>query len=238
MNKNLTHLAFIIDGSGSMAPLQSDTIGGFNRIMEEQRKATCESHATLVIFSNATHEVFTDIDAKHARDLTTESYVPAGGTALLDAMGYTIDRLGKLFADTPEAKRPGKVCVTIITDGEENASREYDLAKIKTMVERQREKYSWEFVFLGANIDAFAAAQSYGINTKNAYAFSSSKKGLVATSSVVGSALRGYSQGSVAQMDGMLDVRGVSPDLIAQATPGGVAVAMPPEKAKRRGKKA
>lgn len=220
MNKNLTHLAFIIDASGSMAPLQSDTIGGFNRILHEQRQASGESHVTLVTFNAFTREVFTDIDAKHVRDLSTDSYVPAGGTALIDAMGETIDRLGRLFAATPEAERPGKVLITIITDGAENSSREYTLDQIKKTVERQRREYSWELVFLGANIDAFAAAQSYGINTQNAYAFASSKQGLSASYSAVSSSLRGYTEGSSATMDSM-DLSDVSPDLIARATPSG-----------------
>lgn len=165
-------------------------------------------------------EVFTGIDAKHVRDLSTDSYMPVGSTALIDAMGATIDRLGKLFASTPEAERPGKVCVTIITDGAENASKKYTLSEVKTMVERQRREYSWEFVFLGANIDAFSAAQSYGINTQNAYAFSAFKKGLSASYGVVSSSLRGYAQGSSATMDSM-DLSEVSPDLIAKATPSG-----------------
>lgn len=219
MNKNLTHLAFIIDASGSMEPLKDDTIGGFNSILAEQRKATGESQITLVTFDNVTREVFTGIDAKHVADLSTDSYLPLGGTALIDAMGLTIDRLGKLFAATPEAERPGKILITIITDGAENSSRRYTLDQIKKMVERQRYEYSWEFVFLGANIDAFAAAQSYGINTQNAYGFSSSKKGLAASYNVVGSSLRSYSEGNAATMDSLLDLKDAPADLISQATP-------------------
>lgn len=217
MNKSLTHLAFIIDASGSMQPLRDDTIGGFNRILGEQRKASGKSDVTLVTFNTGTREVFTAVDAKHVKDLSHESYAPDGGTALLDAIGMTIDRLGALFAKTPEAKRPGKVCIVIITDGEENSSREYKLAQIRTMVERQREKYNWEFVYVGANVDAFSEAGSMGINTSNAYNYTSSSVGTQAVYGAMSSSLRSYSGGSSAQVDGLVDVKGVSPALMSKA---------------------
>ncbi len=219
MNKNLTHLAFIVDASGSMEPLRADTIGGFNQMLEEQRKATGESQITLVTFNTETREVFTGTDVKHVKNLSNDSYFPAGGTALLDAIGETIDRLGKLFAKTPEAKRPGKVLMVIITDGEENSSKTYELAKIKKMVEHQRNAYAWEFVFLGANIDAFATAESYGINTNNAYSYQSSRVGTQAVYGIMSKSLHSYTRGASSQMNGVLNVRGASPDLIAVAKP-------------------
>lgn len=163
MNNKLTHVAFIIDKSGSMAPYQKDTIGGFNRMIADQRKTGNRVEVTLVTFDTEHRMVFKALDVEHVKDLSEATYAPSGGTALLDAVGITIDKLGKHFAGLSESRRPGKVLFVIITDGEENSSRKFTKAQVQEKVKHQTEKYSWAFTYIGANVDAFHEAQSLGL---------------------------------------------------------------------------
>jgi len=162
-NPNLTAIAVVLDRSGSMGGLEEATIAGLNQFLRGQRAAEGQTLLTLVQFDDQ-YEVNRDLaDLKVVPDLTRADYQPRGSTALLDAVGRTITDLGNQLAAMPEATRPGKVIVVIQTDGFENASREYNYARIQDMITHQREKYAWDFVFLGANQDAIASGAALGI---------------------------------------------------------------------------
>ncbi|MGG3467626.1 vWA domain-containing protein [Neobacillus pocheonensis] len=177
MNKNLTEIIFLLDRSGSMGGLESDTIGGFNAFIERQIQLEGETIVTTVLFDDHYEILWNGIDAKNAR-LTDKDYYVRGCTALLDAVGKTILDVGYRLSHTNEEKRPGKVIFVITTDGLENASREFTYKKVKELIQHQQEKYNWEFIFLGANIDAEQEADSLGINMENAYSFEASEKGV------------------------------------------------------------
>ena len=163
MKNNLSELVFILDKSGSMAGLESDTIGGFNSMLKKQKAVDGECRITTVLFDN-TYELLHDrIDIRAVSGVTDKEYQVGGSTALLDAIGRTIHKISTVQKNTADEYRADKVMFVIITDGEENASREYSAEMVKTQIERQKEKYSWEFVFLGANIDAVQTAGRFGI---------------------------------------------------------------------------
>lgn len=173
MKNNLTELVFILDKSGSMAGLESDTIGGYNSMLKKQQLEPDEATVTTVLFDDDYELLHDRINIKGIRPVTEHDYFVGGCTALLDAIGKTIHKIGNAQRHTSEAERAEKVMFVITTDGMENASREYSYEKIKAMVERQQQKYGWEFIFLGANIDAFDTAQRMGIGrdrTANYYA--------------------------------------------------------------------
>lgn len=177
MNRNVTEIIFLLDRSGSMAGLESDTIGGFNSLIERQCKQEGETRLTAVLFDDQYEVLWNGIDANSAK-LTENEYYVRGGTALLDAIGKTIVDVGLRLSQTTEEKRPGKVLVVITTDGMENASREFTYKKIKELITHQQEKYQWEFLFIGANIDAAKEADSIGINIESAYNFEASAEGV------------------------------------------------------------
>ena len=163
MKKNSTELVFILDKSGSMAGLENDTIGGFNSMLEKQRKVDGECRITTVLFDNRYELLHDRIDIRAVSPMTDREYQVGGSTALLDAIGQTVHKLAAVQKNTAEEYRAEHVMFVIITDGEENSSREYSAQKVKTMIEEEREKYGWEFVFLGANIDAVETAGRFGI---------------------------------------------------------------------------
>ena len=163
MKKNLTELVFILDRSGSMAGLEADTIGGFNAMLEKQRKEPGEAVISTVLFDNETEVIHDRIPLDRVPRLTEKEYYVRGCTALLDAVGGAIHHIGNVHKYAREEDRPEKTLFVITTDGLENASRHYTYDKVKTMIERQREKYGWEFLFLGANIDAAREAARFGI---------------------------------------------------------------------------
>ncbi|MEE3380597.1 MAG: vWA domain-containing protein [Succiniclasticum sp.] len=163
MKQNLTELVFILDKSGSMTGLEKDTIGGFNSMLEKQKKVDGECRVTTVLFDNRYELLHDRIDLQAVQPLTEKDYETGGSTALLDAIGRTIHKIGTAQRHTADAYRAAHVLFVIITDGEENSSREYTSRKVKEMIERQKSKYGWEFVFLGANIDAVATAEEFGI---------------------------------------------------------------------------
>jgi len=168
MNKNLTEIAYILDRSGSMEPLKESAISGFNSFLKDQQETSGEANLTLVLFDDEylLHADHTPI--QEVRPLDASTYVPRSMTALLDAIGRTIDNIGKKLAKTPEKDRPGKVIIAIYTDGYENASTDYTVQKIAKMIRHQTDNYDWEFLFLAANEDAIATAADYGIDSKNA----------------------------------------------------------------------
>lgn len=178
MNKNLTELVFILDKSGSMSGLENDTIGGFNSMLQKQKNEAGDALITTVLFDN-TYELLHDrVDIKNVNNITKNEYFVGGSTALLDAMGRTINYIGKTIADIDKDNHPSKVIFVIITDGMENSSREFSAKKIKSMVEHQKTKYSWEFIFLGANIDAVKTAENIGIDEDRTSNFCADSEGI------------------------------------------------------------
>jgi len=171
MNPNLTEIAFILDRSGSMQGMVEPAIAGFNLLLAAQKTAPGEARFTLVLFDNEYLVPVNSVPIAEVPELTTATFVPRGSTALLDAIGRTIDSLGKKLDATPEPERPAKVIVAILTDGEENASTGYSAAKIADMIRHQTETYQWEFLFLGANQDAIATAAKFGIDHHNAASY-------------------------------------------------------------------
>lgn len=164
LNNNLTEIVFILDRSGSMMHLTDDTIGGFNSFIEKQKSEPGEALLTTVLFDDQYEILHNGINLNEVQALTKDQYWARGATAMYDAIGKTINEVGHRLSETPEHHRPGKVIFVITTDGMENASREFTQAKVKEMIQHQTEKYSWEFVFLGANIDSAKTAENIGIN--------------------------------------------------------------------------
>lgn len=175
--ENFTSIAVIIDASGSMAGLTNDTIGNFNSFLNEQKLIPGEAAFSLCTFNTDYTLVHDFIPLHTVAELTRQTYRATGGTALLDAMGTTIDTLGAKLDAMPEADRPSKVIVLVITDGEENQSRRFTLDQIKEKVTHQQSVYSWEFVFIGANIDAISAGTSMGFTAQNSVGYVASAAG-------------------------------------------------------------
>ncbi|WP_409273774.1 vWA domain-containing protein [Neobacillus sp. SCS-31] len=177
MKKDLTEIIFLIDRSGSMAGLEQDTIGGFNSFLSRQSSLDGETVVTAVLFDDKYETLWSGVNSENAI-LTDKEYFVRGSTALLDAVGRTIVDVGFRLGRTEEHKRPGKVIFVITTDGMENASREFTYEKVKELIRHQQEKYSWEFIFMGANIDAAQEAGNLGIEPKQAFRFEASHKGI------------------------------------------------------------
>jgi uncharacterized protein YegL len=177
MKKGLTELVFILDKSGSMSGLESDTIGGFNSMLAKQKAVEGECFVTTVLFDNEYELVHDRIDIKAISPMTDKEYQVGGTTALLDAIGKTINKISNAQKHTAEEYRAEKVMFVIITDGLENSSREYSADKVKALIERQKEKYAWEFVFLGANIDAVETAGKFGISADRAMDYLADSEG-------------------------------------------------------------
>ena len=167
MKKNLTELVFILDRSGSMAGLEKDTIGGFNAMIEKQKKEPGEALVSTVLFDNETEVIHDRVDLREIKPLTDREYYVRSCTALLDAVGSAIHHIGNVHKYAREEDRPEKTVFVITTDGMENASREYSYDRLKTMIEQRKEK-GWEFIFLGANIDAAKEASRFGIDADRA----------------------------------------------------------------------
>ena len=171
MKKNLTEMVFILDKSGSMAGLEADTIGGFNAMIERQKQADGEALVSTVLFSTQSTVIHDRVDLRKIEPLTKHQYFVGGCTALIDAIGGAIHHIGNVHKYAREEDRPEHTVFVITTDGMENASRTYTSDEVKAMVQRQKEKYGWEFLFLGANIDAVETAAHYGIGEDRAVTF-------------------------------------------------------------------
>ena len=176
MNENLTEIVFILDRSGSMSGLETDTIGGFNGFVKKQAEIG-PTNLTTILFDDKYEILHNGVDAGKVF-LTGREYFTRGNTALLDAVGKTINDVGKRLSETPESQRPGKVIFIITTDGLENASSTFSYGEIKRMITHQTEKYSWEFIFMGANIDVAAEGKKLGIRADRNFSFTSSKMGV------------------------------------------------------------
>jgi hypothetical protein len=169
--KDATVIAVVIDRSGSMAGKESDTIGGYNAFLEEQKKLPGEARITTMLFNTEYGFVTKDEDVRSARPLSLALYRTSGMTALYDAVGRTITELGERLALTPEEERPSKVLVAILTDGQENSSKEFSGPQVAELLVRQRDQYGWEFLFLAAGPNAFRGAQDLGIDTSKTVMF-------------------------------------------------------------------
>lgn len=178
MRENLTEMVFVLDRSGSMSGLAADTIGGFNELIEKQKKIEGDAYVTTVLFDHEYEVLHDHVALKDVAPLTDKEYFARGSTALLDAVGRTINAVGARLAAAPEEERPEHVVFVITTDGMENASREYTAKQVREMVEHQQQKYSWQFVFLGANMDAVSEARNLGISAKYAADFTPSHSGV------------------------------------------------------------
>lgn len=179
MKKNLTELVFILDRSGSMASLVSDTIGGFNGVLEKQKKAEGEALVTTVLFDDRTQVIHDRLDIQQIAPLTEKEYYVRGCTALLDAVGSAIRHIQKIHKYIREEDCPEKTLFVITTDGMENASCKYSYERVKTLVEDQK-KQGWEFIFLGANIDAAKEAARFGIEKDLAVDYLADSEGTMA----------------------------------------------------------
>lgn len=177
MKKNLTELVFILDRSGSMSGLEADTIGGYNSMLTKQKEEPGEALISTVLFDDRTEVLHDRISLADIRPMTGEQYYVRGCTALLDALGGAVHHIGTVHKYCREEDRPEKTIFIITTDGMENSSRIYTYDKVKKMVERQKERYGWEFLFLGANIDAIAAAGQFGIQPSRAVNYESDSSG-------------------------------------------------------------
>jgi uncharacterized protein YegL len=177
MKTNITELVFILDRSGSMAGLESDTIGGFNAMIEKQKQEDGEARVTTVLFDDKYEVLHDRIDLKGLLPVTQKEYYVRGSTALLDAVGKTIHTIGNAQKYSSEQTRADKVIFVITTDGMENASREYTYDRVREMIGRQKSKYGWEFIFLGANIDAAETASRFGIDSDRSANYHADSKG-------------------------------------------------------------
>lgn len=178
MNDQLTEIACVIDRSGSMQSMADDAIGGFNAFLQAQRQQPGQTRLTLVLFDHEYLKPYERLDIRDILPLTGETYVPRGNTALLDAIGRTIDDLGQRLAATPEPERPGQVLIAILTDGYENASTRYSQRKIAKMIEHQRQKYGWEFTFLAADEQTIRTAEAMNIPAPDIACFMPSPAGM------------------------------------------------------------
>lgn len=189
MRKNLTEMVFILDRSGSMQGLEKDTIGGFNGMIEKQKNVEGEALISTVLFDHESVVLYDRINIREIRPMTDKDYTVRGCTALLDAIGGAIHHIGNIHKYARNEDVPEKTVFVIITDGMENASKHYTADRVKEMIERQKTKYGWEFLFLGANIDAVETAKQFGIGKERAVSYRSDSVGTELNYKVVSEAM-------------------------------------------------
>ena len=189
MRKNLTEIVFIIDRSGSMSGLEQDTIGGFNSMIKQQKNAEGEALISTILFDNVSEVLHDRINVKDIHPLTDHDYMVRGCTALLDAIGGAIHHIGNIHKYARQEDIPEHTMFVITTDGMENASRYYSSNRVKQMIERQKIKYGWEFLFLGANIDAVETAGLFGIDEDRAVNYQCDSEGTALNYEVINEAI-------------------------------------------------
>ena len=205
MKKGLTELVFILDRSGSMVGLEKETIGGYNSLIEKQKKNQGEVYVSTVLFDGVSEVLHDRIPLCEIQPMTEDEYYVRGCTALLDALGGAIHHIGNVHKYTKEEDRPEKTLFIITTDGQENSSRRYTYKKVKHMVEKQKEKYGWEFLFLGANIDAIAEAERFGIKANRAVNYECDEEGTAINFKVLSKAVSRVIEYSYDDCEEMLD---------------------------------
>lgn len=211
-NKDLTEIICVVDRSGSMDTIRDDAIGGFNAFLSEQKKVDKPCKFTYVQFDDQYEVVHNGVDIKNVPLLTAATFVPRGWTALLDAVGRTVNEVGARLSVTPEHERPGKVLFVILTDGHENSSHEFSRERIKEMITHQREKYQWEFIFLAANQDAFTVGSGLGV-VRN-FNFSHTGRAVASTYNKMSKCATQYRQASnIVECNAALDGMSDTPDL-------------------------
>ena len=178
MKKNLTEMVFILDRSGSMSGLEKDTIGGFNSLINKQKQEEGLAYVTTVLFDTRIQRLHDRVKLENVPVLTEKDYVPGGCTALLDAVGETIRHIAHIHKYSRPEDVPEKTIVVITTDGMENSSRRYSREQVKKLIEHEQEKYGWEFIFMGVNIDAAETAESIGISEERAANFIADTDGI------------------------------------------------------------
>lgn len=189
MKKNLTEIVFILDRSGSMSGLEADTIGGFNSMIAKQKKAEGDALISTVLFDSTSEVLHDRVDVQRVRQMTNRDYEVGGCTALLDAIGGAIHHIGNIHKYARPEDVPEHTLFVITTDGMENASRRYSAQRVKEMIQHQKEKYGWEFLFLGANIDAVETAGHLGIAPDRAVNYHCDSEGTRLNYEVVGRAV-------------------------------------------------
>lgn len=189
MKKNLTELVFILDRSGSMQGLEKDTIGGFNSMLQKQAKVPGDAFVSTILFDDRAEVLHDRVKIQQVRPMTEKEYYVRGCTALLDAIGGAIHHIGNIHKYSRSEDVPEHTLFVITTDGMENASRRYSAQKVKNMIQRQKEKYGWEFLFLGANIDAVETAGHLGIAPDRAVNYHCDSAGTRLNYQVVGEAV-------------------------------------------------
>lgn len=177
MKKNLTELIFILDRSGSMAGLESDTIGGFNAMIAKQKKQDGEAYVSTVLFDHESKVVHDRVPLTDVKPMTEEDYTVRGCTALLDAIGNAVKHIANIHKYARKEDIPEHTMFVITTDGMENASKKYDSKTVKKLIEKMKKKYNWEFIFIGANIDAVETASRFGIGSNRAVNYKADSQG-------------------------------------------------------------
>lgn len=206
MKTERTELVFVLDKSGSMAGLEKDTIGGFNAMLNKQKEIKGECTITTILFDNRYEILHDRIPMKGIQAMTDREYQVGGSTALLDAIGRTIHKIVNVYRHTAKEYQGDKVMFVIITDGEENASREYSYEKVRGMIEHQKNQYGWEFLFLGANIDAVQTARDFGIAPDRAQNFHADKDGMAVNFKVMSEVVTNYRSEGVVTKDWNRDI--------------------------------
>ena len=201
MKDNLTEIVVILDRSGSMSGLEADTIGGFNAMLERQKKAEGEALLSTLLFSNETEVLHDRADIRRVEPLSLQDYRVGGSTALLDAIGGAIRHIGNLHRETRPEERPAHTLFVITTDGQENASCRYGYGELRRLIERQKEKYGWEFLFLGANMDAVETAGRFGIDADRAVRYHCDSAGIALNYEAVGEAILTLREKSILDRD-------------------------------------
>ena len=189
MNQNLTEIVFLLDRSGSMSGLEADTIGGFNSLLEKQKKEPGDAILSAVLFDHECEVVYDRVDIRKAEPMSEKQYYTRGSTALLDALGGAVHHIATAHRYAREEDRPGKTIFVITTDGMENSSRRWTYSEVRRLVEHEKEKYGWEFLFLGANMDAISAAGRIGINADRAVRYEHDSEGTALNFEVVSKAV-------------------------------------------------